>query len=150
LPKLNFTSKKLRGLMWENQDSIVRRWLREPFGMSGWRIDVGNMTGRYYGNNYNREIAQSMRNAMEETNPDTWLVAENGDFFAEDLDGFGWHGTMNYNGFTKPIWYWINSGDKKIRDSFGMPAPLPKIDGEAMVSMMRQFAGGKHDFAGVT
>ncbi|NDI23949.1 MAG: glycoside hydrolase family 13 protein [Actinobacteria bacterium] len=142
LPKLNFTSKKLRGLMWENQDSIVRRWLREPFGMSGWRIDVGNMTGRYYGNNYNREIAQSMRNAMEETNPDTWLVAENGDFFAEDLDGFGWHGTMNYNGFTKPIWYWINSGDKKIRDSFGMPAPLPKIDGEAMVSMMRQFAGG--------
>ena len=142
LPKLNFASKKLRGLMWENQDSIVKRWLREPFGMAGWRIDVGNMTGRYYDHDFNREIAKSLRNAMEETNPESWLVAENGDFFAEDLDGFGWHGTMNYNGFTKPIWYWINSGDKKIKDSFGMPAPLPKIDGEAMVAMMRQFAGG--------
>ena len=142
LPKLNFASKKLRGLMWENHDSIVKRWLREPFGMGGWRIDVGNMTGRYYDHDFNREIAKSLRNAMEETNPESWLVAENGDFFAEDLDGFGWHGTMNYNGFTKPIWYWINSGDKKIKDFFGMPAPLPKIDGEAMVAMMRQFAGG--------
>ena len=47
LPKLNYTSHRLRNLMWGNQDSIVRRWLREPFKMSGWRIDVGNMTGRY-------------------------------------------------------------------------------------------------------
>ena len=142
LPKLNYSSQRLRNLMWGNQDSIVRRWLKEPFGMSGWRIDVGNMTGRYYDNDYNKEIARSIRSAMEETNPDTWLVAENADFVAEDLDGLGWHGTMNYNGFTKPIWYWINSGDKKIRDSFGMPAPLPKIDGFAMVEMMRQFSGG--------
>ncbi|NDE72051.1 MAG: glycoside hydrolase family 13 protein [Actinobacteria bacterium] len=142
LPKLNYTSQRLRNLMWGNEDSIVRRWLKEPFGMSGWRIDVGNMTGRYYDNDYNKEIARSIRKAMEETNPDTWLVAENADFVADDLDGLGWHGTMNYNGFTKPLWYWINSGDKKIRDSFGMPAPLPKIDGNAMVEMMRQFAGG--------
>ena len=142
LPKLNYTSQRLRNLMWGNQDSIVRRWLKEPFAMSGWRIDVGNMTGRFYDNDYNKEIARSIRSAMEETNPDTWLVAENADFEAEDLDGLGWHGTMNYNGFTKPIWYWINSGDKKIKDSFGMPAPLPKIDGHAMVEMMRQFAGG--------
>ena len=142
LPKLNYASQRIRNLMWGNQDSIVRRWIREPFGLSGWRIDVGNMTGRYYDNDYNKEIARSIRKAMEETNPDTWLVAENADFAAEDLDGLGWHGTMNYNGFTKPIWYWINSGDKKIRDSFGMPAPLPKIDGYGMVEMMRQFAGG--------
>lgn len=142
LPKLNYTSQRLRNLMWGNQDSIVRRWLREPFGMSGWRIDVGNMTGRFYDNDYNQEIARSIRTAMEESNPDTWLVAENADFSASDLDGLGWHGTMNYNGFTKPLWYWINSGDRKIRDSFGMPAPLPKITGHAMVEMMRQFAGG--------
>ena len=142
LPKLNYTSQRLRNLMWGNQDSIVRRWLKEPFTLSGWRIDVGNMTGRFYDNDYNKEIARSIRSAMEETNPDTWLVAENADFAAEDLDGLGWHGTMNYNGFTKPLWYWINSGDKKIKDSFGMPAPLPKIDGHAMVEMMRQFAGG--------
>jgi alpha-glucosidase len=100
LPKLNFNSKRLRNLMWGSKDAIVQRWLREPFGMSGWRIDVGNMTGRYYGDNFNKEIAQSIRSAMDQANPDAWLVAENADFFADDLDGFGWHGTMNYNGFT--------------------------------------------------
>jgi alpha-glucosidase len=142
LPKLNFSSKKLRELIWEGENSIVKRWLREPFGLSGWRIDVGNMTGRYYGENHNREIARGIREAMYQTNPDAWLVAENADFFAEDLDGFGWHGTMNYNGFTKPIWYWINGEDENLRDSFGMPAPLPKIDGPAMTEMMQQFAAG--------
>jgi alpha-glucosidase len=142
LPKLNFSSKNLRTLLWEGEKSIVRRWLREPFGMSGWRIDVGNMTGRYYEDNFNREIARGIRKAMYETNPDAWLVAENADFFAEDLDGFGWHGTMNYNGFTKPIWYWLNGEDEKLRDSFGMPAPLPIIEGTAMAEMMQQFAAG--------
>lgn len=142
LPKLNFSSKKLRKLIWESDNSIVKRWLREPFGLSGWRIDVGNMTGRYYGENHNREIARGIREAMYQTNPDAWLVAENADFFAEDLDGFGWHGTMNYNGFTKPIWYWINGEDENLRDSFGMSAPLPKIDGPAMTEMMQQFAAG--------
>ena len=74
LPKLNFSSKKLRELIWEGENSIVRRWLREPFGMSGWRIDVGNMTGRYYHDNYNREIAKGIREAMHETNPDAWQI----------------------------------------------------------------------------
>ncbi len=142
LPKLNFNSQRLRDLMWGSKNSIVQRWLKEPFGMSGWRIDVGNMTGRYYGDNFNKEIAQSIRGAMDEANPDAWLVAENADFFADDLDGFGWHGTMNYNGFTKPIWYWMNEADEKLRDSFGMPAPLPQIDGQAMAEMMQQFAAG--------
>ncbi|MFZ9211486.1 MAG: glycoside hydrolase family 13 protein [Candidatus Nanopelagicaceae bacterium] len=142
LPKLNFNSQRLRDLMWGSKNSIVQRWLKEPFGMSGWRIDVGNMTGRYYGDNFNKEIAQSIRGAMDEANPDAWLVAENADFFADDLDGFGWHGTMNYNGFTKPIWYWMNEADEKLRDSFGMPAPLPQIDGQAMAEMMREFAAG--------
>ena len=142
LPKLNFNSQRLRDLMWGSKNSIVQRWLKEPFGMSGWRIDVGNMTGRYYGDNFNKEIAKSIRSAMDDANPDAWLVAENADFFADDLDGFGWHGTMNYNGFTKPIWYWMNEADQKLRDSFGMPAPLPQIDGTAMVEMMQQFAAG--------
>ena len=35
LPKLNFSSNKLRELIWKGENSIVKRWLREPFGMSG-------------------------------------------------------------------------------------------------------------------
>jgi alpha-glucosidase len=142
LPKLNYSSKELRKEMWEAESSIVRKWLREPLGMCGWRIDVGNMTGRYYGENHNREVAFGIRSAMEEVNPDAWLVAENADFYSEDLDGLGWHGTMNYSGFTKPIWYWMNGKSKELKESFGGPVALPKISGKKMVETMREFSSG--------
>lgn len=142
LPKLNYSSKALREAMWGARDSIVKKWLREPLGMCGWRIDVGNMTGRYYGENHNREVAIGVRKAMEEVDPETWLVAENADFYADDLDGLGWHGTMNYSGFTKPIWYWINGKNKELVDGFGGSIALPKVSGKKMVETMREFAAG--------
>ena len=142
LPKLNYKSMKLRDLMWGRSDSIVKKWLKPPYGLSGWRIDVGNMTGRFYDDNFNREVAKSIRAAVEDTNPEAWLVAENADFYSEDLDGFGWHGTMNYNGFTKPLWYWLNQTPREFKDGFGLPLPLPRIDAGAMVSTMQEFAAG--------
>ena len=144
LPKLNFGSSALHREMYSGANSIVKKWLREPFSMAGWRIDVGNMTGRLGADDFNRDVAKGIRKAMEEISPETWLVAENADQAAEDLDGFGWHGTMNYNGFTKPIWHWINApkGKKKIEDSLGMPGELGKITGLAMVNGLRSFAAG--------
>ena len=142
LPKLNFGSTALHREMYAGVNSIVRKWLREPYSMAGWRIDVGNMTGRNGVDDFNRDIARGIRKAMDETAPDAWLVAENADQAAEDLDGFGWHGTMNYNGFTKPVWHWINSPKKKLQDSFGMPGGLGKISGEAMVAGLKSFAAG--------
>lgn len=142
LPKLNYASRHLKERMYESANSIVKKWLMEPFGMAGWRIDVGNMTGRYFQSNHNREVAKGIRKAMQEVAPDSWLVAENADFFADDLDGLGWHGTMNYSGFTRPIWHWINVGNTKIKDSFGMPGTLPQIGGVAMKEMMQEFSAG--------
>ena len=95
--------------------------------MAGWRIDVANMTGRYLSDDFNKEVARGIRDAMDKENPEAWLVAENADFSAEDLDGFGWHGTMNYNGFTMPLWQWIHDKDAKLQDHGRMPGKLPKF-----------------------
>ncbi len=46
LPKLNWTSEGLRERFVLADDSPVARWLKPPFNLDGWRIDVGNMTGR--------------------------------------------------------------------------------------------------------
>lgn len=142
LPKLNYNSQKLHELMYSGADSIVKKWLRPPFNMAGWRIDVANMTGRYLSDDFNKEVARGIRDAMDKENPEAWLVAENADFSAEDLDGFGWHGTMNYNGFTMPLWQWIHDKDAKLQDHGRMPGKLPKIPGTSMVAAMRQFAAG--------
>ena len=67
------------------------------------------MTGRYKGEDINREVITGVRKALQESNSQAWLVAENADHFPSDLDGFGWHGTMNYNGFMRPIWGWLSN-----------------------------------------
>jgi alpha-glucosidase len=70
------------------------------------------------------------------------LVAENADHSPSDLDGFGWHGTMNYVGFARPIWAWLNKPNKKIDNFMGLPVPIPTFDGQAMSEMMRSFSAG--------
>ena len=142
LPKLNYASPLLRKLMWESKNSIVRRWLRAPYGMAGWRIDVGNMTGRYKDQDLNREVMRGIRQAMDEENPDAWLVAENADHFPADLDGFGWHGTMNYNGFMRPVWGWLQNNPEVEGGFFGLPTNVPHFTGAQMVSAMNMFNAG--------
>ncbi|MEI8066816.1 MAG: glycoside hydrolase family 13 protein [Actinomycetes bacterium] len=142
LPKLNYASKALQNAMYEGEASIVRKWLRPPFAMAGWRIDVGNMTGRFRDQDLNQAVMRGIRKAMDEVNPDAWLVAENADHFPADLDGFGWHGTMNYNGFMRPLWGWLQENPEVEGGFFGLPTSLPRFSGGEMVAAMKNFNAG--------
>jgi alpha-glucosidase len=139
LPKLNYSSKELRKVVYEGKNSIVRKWLSPKFGMAGWRIDVGNMTGVQGAENHHLEVMQGIRAAMHEVNPDTWLVAENGDFFASDLNGLGWQGAMNYQGFLRPFWNWMNRNPEITGGFQGLPFSMPKINGIQLVESMKEF-----------
>jgi alpha-glucosidase len=139
LPKLNYSSKALRQVMYGAKNSIVKRWLLPEFGMAGWRIDVGNMTGVQGADNFHAEVSQGIRNAMQEVNSDTWLVAENGDFKASDLNGLGWQGAMNYQGFMRPFWNWINKNPEITGGFQGLPFAMPKINGAQLVASIQEF-----------
>ena len=139
LPKLNFNSQALRKEMYSGKNSIVKKWISPKFGMSGWRIDVGNMTGVLGKDDLHDEVMHGIRKAMDETNPNAWLVAENGDFFASDLNGLGWHGAMNYQGFMRPLWNWINKNHQIGGGFQGLPFEMPKINGAQLVNSMKQF-----------
>ncbi len=99
----------------------MRRYLRPDFGLDGWRIDVANMTGRYGATDRNRDVAEAVRNAVLEERPDAYLVGEHFHDFLDDLDGAGWQGVMNYSGFTKPIWSWLNTGRLPLDNWMGIP-----------------------------
>jgi alpha-glucosidase len=142
LPKLNYASKVLRQRMYEGPNSVVKKWLKAPYSMSGWRIDVGNMTGKYHAQDLNLEVTRGIRKALDEVNPDAWLVAENADNFPVDLDGDGWHGTMNYNGFMRSVWGWLKQNPDIKFGFFGLPSPIPNFSGVQMVAGMRSFNAG--------
>ena len=107
LPKLNYQSAALRQRIYEADDAIFRRWLQPPFSADGWRVDVANMLGRQGSVQLGVEITHGIRQAVKETRPDAYLMAEN--FFdgSPALQGDQWDGNMNYSGFTNPLWYWL-------------------------------------------
>jgi alpha-glucosidase len=139
LPKLNYSSKQLRKAVYEGKNSIVKKWISPKYGMAGWRIDVGNMTGVQGSENHHVEVMRGIRKAMHEVNPETWLVAENGDFIASDLDGLGWQGAMNYQGFMRPFWNWINRNPEITGGFQGLPFAMPKINGQQLVESIQEF-----------
>ena len=139
LPKLNYGSKSLRKVVYEGKNSIVKKWISPKFGIAGWRIDVGNMTGVQGAENHHVEVMQGIRKAMQEVNPDTWLVAENGDFIASDLNGLGWQGAMNYQGFMRPFWNWINRNPEITGGFQGLPFAMPKINGKQLLESIQEF-----------
>jgi alpha-glucosidase len=109
LPKLDHRSDELARRLHRGPGSVLGRYLRPPFDLDGWRIDVANMTGRLGYVDLNREVARAARATVDAASGDRprWLVAEH--FFDASLDapGDGWHGVMNYAGVTRPIVSWL-------------------------------------------
>ena len=139
LPKLNYTGAGVRRRLVEGPDSVVARWLRPPYALDGWRIDVANMTGRHRGDDLNASVARAVRATMAAVNPQAYLVAEHVHDASDDLAAAGWHGVMNYSGFAKPVWTWLTRPDHGLR-FFGMPVGYPRFPGPDVVRSMREFA----------
>ncbi|WP_250037169.1 glycoside hydrolase family 13 protein [Paractinoplanes maris] len=136
LPKLNWSSPGLRHEFAE----IARRWLAEPYGLAGWRIDVANMTARFGADDFNHEVAALLCRAVREARPDGLLIAEHGHDATGDLDRGGWHGTMNYAGFTRPVWCWLRADEVPFDGFLGRPEELPRLGADALVATMSAFA----------
>ncbi len=107
LPKLDHASAELRRRFYDGPDSIVGRYLRPPFDLAGWRIDVANMTGRYGLVDHNAMVRQTTRATVDSIDPDKWLVAEHFFDASGDAVGDGWHGVMNYAGVARPLVSWL-------------------------------------------
>lgn len=138
LPKLNYNSSELRQRFVEGESSVVAKWLRPPFNLDGWRIDVANMTGRRGSDDFTHEVARIVRKTMEEQNPNTVLIAEHFHDATHDVVGDGWHGNMNYSAFSRPIWSWLVDPDNQI-DFLGIGVPIPTRRGKEVVDNIRDF-----------
>ncbi|MCX6396596.1 MAG: glycoside hydrolase family 13 protein [Propionibacteriales bacterium] len=132
LPKLDHTAPALG----ERFRGVVADWME--FGLDGWRIDVANMTGRHADVDIAHIVARDVRRTATDVKPDALVLAEHGHDATGDLAGDGWHGTMNYYGFSFPVWEWLRD-PKKPTPSFGLPVHLPRRDGHAMVAAMQAF-----------
>lgn len=139
LPKFNYKSEALIERLISGQESVIRRWLRQPFNLDGWRVDVANMSGRLRELDITHEIARITRAAVESEGNQKILIAEHNHDACSDLNGDGWHGNMNYTGFRNPVWNWL------IQDSMSTFKPTKhgnfvKLNGKQVVQVIREFS----------
>ncbi|MFG2099199.1 glycoside hydrolase family 13 protein [Micromonospora echinaurantiaca] len=139
LPKLNWGSAELRRRFATADDALLRRWLRPPYRLDGWRVDVANMTGRRGADAYTHEVAALLRRVVAQTRADGLLMAEHGHDHTGDLDRDGWHGTMNYVGFTDPVWSWLRHGDQTLPNFLGTPGGVARRDADAVLATMNSY-----------
>jgi alpha-glucosidase len=111
LPVLDFANPEVQAAVYGDQDAILRRWLRPPYSIDGWRFDVVHMLGEGPGAANNAHHVGELRRAMREENPEGYLLGEH---FAEAtrwLQGGLEDGSMNYYGFAKPVRAWLAGRD---------------------------------------
>ena len=145
LPKLDYGSEELRERMYAGPGSVVRRWLEQPYDLDGWRIDVANMTGRLGAADRLLEVASGVRSAAVSVRPDAVVVGEHAHDARSDLRLGAWHGTMNYTGFTRPVWAWLRGDTLPSAPATGvfeLPVGIPRLPGESIVHTMRAYRAG--------
>ena len=140
LPKLNHATPSLRAEFTTGPDSVVGHWLQPPYELDGWRIDVANMTGRLGEVDLTHDVARAVRRTATAVRSDALVIGEHNHDASGDLPGDGWHGAMNYAGFSWPVWEWLKDPASPAR-AFGVPVPTPRRTGPQVVTSMRMWHG---------
>jgi alpha-glucosidase len=117
MPKLDYgaSGSALRNRIYDGKSSVVQTYLRAPYRIDGWRLDVAqslDALGRDGSDATNHEIMRELRAAVMSVNPNAEILGEYwGDASPWLDDGKEWDGAMNYNGFTRPVSEWICGED---------------------------------------
>lgn len=103
LPTLNYTSQELRDIIYRSPDSVLRKWLKSPYNIDGWRFDVADVFARNNEWQLAHEIWPEIREAIREENGEAYILAEDWGDCAQYLQGTEWDAPMNYFGCGRVI-----------------------------------------------
>nr|WP_318382469.1 maltodextrin glucosidase [uncultured Enterobacter sp.] len=111
LPKLDYRAGTLVDEIYKGEDSIVRHWLKAPWSMDGWRLDVVHMLGESGGAHNNLLHVSGISQAAKETLPQAYIVGEHFGDARQWLQADAEDAAMNYRGFTLPLWGFLANTD---------------------------------------
>ncbi|GAA4502460.1 maltodextrin glucosidase [Pseudaeromonas paramecii] len=103
LVKLDYASPGVMETLYAGRDSVVRHWLREPYAIDGWRLDVAHMLGEGGTARGNLHHLAGIYRAARQENPQAYLLGEHFGDAREWLQQGVEDGAMNYSGFALPV-----------------------------------------------
>jgi alpha-glucosidase len=132
LPVLDFAEPAVRAAIYGDPDAVVRRWLRPPYAIDGWRFDVIHMLGEGPGALHNADHVREIRRAVRDESPDAYVMGEHFGEATRWLQGEQEDGAMNYYGFAHPVRAWLAE-----QDLGGEPARLTTTELERWLTCAR-------------
>ncbi|MBR1862439.1 MAG: alpha-glycosidase [Lachnospiraceae bacterium] len=111
LPMLDYRNEELCELIYRGHDSVLRKWLRPPYSIDGWRFDVADVFARNDDVQLSDKVWREVCDAIREENPEAFIIGEHWGDCAEYLQGDLWDAPMNYYGFGRIIRQFAGLGD---------------------------------------
>ena len=111
MPTLNYTSDALRDVIYRAQDSVLKKWLKPPYSIDGWRFDVADTFARNNEVQLAHELWPQIQKSIKEENPQAYILAEDWGDCAEYLQGNAWDSPMNYYGCSRVIRQFLGEPD---------------------------------------
>ena len=111
LPTLNYTSETLRDVIYRREDSVLKKWLKPPYSIDGWRFDVADVFARNDSIQLAHELWPEIRKSIREVNPQAYILAEDWGDCAEYMQGREWDSPMNYYGCGRVIRQFLGETD---------------------------------------
>lgn len=111
LPKLDYRSSSLVNEIYAGEDSVVRHWLKAPWSMDGWRLDVVHMLGEDGGARNNLRHIAGITQAAKREQQEAFVFGEHFGDARQWLQADAEDAAMNYRGFTFPLWGFLANTD---------------------------------------
>ena len=111
LPTLNYTSEALRDVIYRREDSVLKKWLKPPYCIDGWRFDVADTFARKDELQLAHDLWPEIRTSIRSVNPQAYILAEDWGDCAQYLQGNEWDSPMNYYGCGRVIRQFLGEPD---------------------------------------
>lgn len=111
MPTLNYTSQELRDTIYRAEDSVLRKWLKPPYSIDGWRFDVADVFARNNEVQLAHELWPQIRKSIRSVNPQAYILAEDWGDCAQYLQGTEWDSAMNYYGCGRVLRQFVGEPD---------------------------------------
>ncbi|MBQ0070700.1 MAG: glycoside hydrolase family 13 protein [Spirochaetales bacterium] len=146
LPQLDYRSEKLRSEMYRREDSVMKKFLKKPYDIDGWRLDVAPEVGRRDEVQLCQEVWREVRENLKSIKEDMYLVGEDWDDSALYMQGDIWDGTMNYYGCGRPLRSWMGQTDRFLLPAFDNVCTIEEPwTGREVVKALKDGIDSTHD-----
>lgn len=139
MPQLNYSSEKLRKIIYKDDDSVLKKYLKAPFNIDGWRFDVADVMARTEEDDIYYEVWEEICSEIKSVNSEALILAEEWQDAEEMFNGKRWDSTMNYFASNFPIREFAGERDIFTIRNEELSKVFYKTDAQILKNRIKQF-----------